>query len=828
MDTTIPSATRESFGRRLAIPAWLRNPAGVAVIAAFVIGFAGLFTLAIEIGRPFTGYVSYGFVGRPLVLLAQETPVWFPDWQEAGLRHGDELLTINGLPYPQHVWAETAEAYAAGSTVEVLFYRPLTERVYRANVTPRLFTVNDFLDLKFPEMVVWAVFWMLAVIVLRARPDSLVNQVFATATALIGFHRLTAITSVVMGDELLQNLPKIVHLVVAGLIPPLIFHMAYLFPVPLKRKPVWSLRVLYFTGLLSGVTLAATRAPFWARLPVELNATLDMVSYQVMMTLLTVAIVALFGRLMWSRFRGTLDGGLGRRRVRRVTNIVLAGLIMALPPILFIMAPSIPGIGQRWSPFWEGLDLRYLLLAIPISFALAIIRYHTFRSPSPLFIFVLVVSTSALLAAIGVAVWSAVLPGGVSSPGSPHLQALFFAILIAGLFWSRQTNWRGWFGRLLHRDDRNYASARAFGSRVMSGMGTRAMPETIAQALVDELNLERAAVWSWNPEAGAFELAGSAGNGASPIPQRLVPAPGSPPIDPLMHVAWTDTPAWLGQPAAGGLIEIVHCLMVEGRTVGLLGLGRRWDEDIFDERDLAVVELVGQQAALFMQTSLQIEELRRVPARVAAAQEDERYRLASELHDTIQQFLGRLPFLLAVSRDKMADDPDEAAAILNRIMGDVEDASVVLREIRANLAPNQLETSLTQPLHSLADYIEKRTGMKVRLNLPDTLDEATTAGTRHALFRVIQQAADNAAAHAEATEVTITLQRANGRMLFSVVDDGRGIDEGALAKASARGSFGLQSMRARVETVGGEFAFNAAEGRGAVVSGWVPASHAEG
>ena len=462
MDRTIPSETWESFGRRtLAIPAWLRNPAGVAVIAAFVIGFAGLFTLAIEIGRPFTGYVSYGFVGRPLVMLAQETPVWFPDWQEAGLRHGDELLTINGLPYPQHVWAETAEAYAAGSTVEVLFYRPLTERVYRANVTPRLFTVNDFLDLKFPEMVVWAVFWMLAVIVLRARPDSLVNQVFATATALIGFHRLTAITSVVMGDELLQNLPKIVHLVVAGLIPPLIFHMAYLFPVPLKRKPVWSLRVLYFTGLLSGVTLAATRAPFWARLPVDLNAALDQASYQVMMILLLAAIVTLFGRLIWSRFRGTLSSSPGRRRMRVVTNIVLAGLIMALPPIITVMAPGFPGFGQRLSPFWEGLDLRYLLLAIPISFALAIIRYHTFQSPTPLFIFVLVVSTSALLAAIGVAVWSAVLPGGVSSPGSPHLQALFFAILIAGLFWSRQTDWRGWFGRLLHRDDRNYASARA-------------------------------------------------------------------------------------------------------------------------------------------------------------------------------------------------------------------------------------------------------------------------------------------------------------------------------------------------------------------------------
>lgn len=823
MDTSIPSETRESSGRwPLFIPAWLRNPAGVAIIAAFVLGFVGMFTIAIEIGRPFVGYASYGFVGRPLVLLAQETPAWFPGWQEAGLRHGDELLTINGLPYHQHVWTETARAYATGSTVELMFYRPATGGVGRAAMTPRLFTVNDFLDLKFPEMLVWVVFWMLAVIVLRARPDSQVNQVFATVTALIGLHRVTAMTSVVMGDQLLQNLPKIAHLVIAGLIPPLVFHMAFLFPVPLKRKPVRTLHVLYFIGLLSGVTLAATRVPFWSRLPVELNAALDQGSYQVMLTLLLAAIVTLFGRLIWSRFRGAFSNGPGWRRVRRVTNIVLAGLVMALPPVISVMAPGIPGFGQRLSPFWEGLDLRYLLLAIPISFALAIIRYHTFQSPTPLFIFVLVISTSALLAAVAVAVWSAVLPGGVSSPGSPHFQTLFFAILIAGLFWSLQTSWRGWFGRLLHRDDRNYASARAFGNRVMSRMSMRAMPEVIARALVDELNLERAAVWSWDEEARAFELAGSAGGGQPPIPRRLVPPPGSPPVDRVMHVAWTETPAWLGRPAAEGLIEIVGYLMVEGRTVGLLGLGRRWDEDIFDERDLAVVELVSQQAALFMQTSLQIEELRRVPARVAAAQEEERHRLASELHDTIQQFLGRLPFLLAVSRDIMAEDRAEATAILNRCMDDVEEASVLLREIRANLAPNQLETSLIKPLHSLADYIEKRTRLKVRLNLPETLDGATTADTRHALYRVIQQAVDNAVAHAEASEVTIMLRQVGDRVLFSVIDDGRGADREALAQAAARGSFGLQSMRARVETVGGEFAFDSAEGRGAVVSGWVP------
>jgi len=811
-------------GRALGLPAWLRNPAGAAIIAAVLFGILGLFTLAVEIGRPFSGYVTYGFLGSRNTILSLETPKWFPGWQEAGLKHGDELLTINGRPYAQHAWSEIEQAYEAGGSLELSVYRPSTGQTFTAELAPRLFTFSNFLDLKFPEFLVWLVFCMLAVIVLRAQPDAQVNQVFATVAALIGLHRLTAVTSMAMDERLLQNLPKMVHLVVAGLIPPLAFHMAFLFPTPLKRDPSRLLRVLYALGLLSGVVLALTRMPFWARVPDKLDVALDTGFYQIMMAMVLFGVLSLFGRLLWVWYRNRSANGPGNRRTRRVVRIVLTGLVMALPPVIVIMLPGIPGVGQRLSPFWEGLDLRYLLLAIPISFALAIIRYHTFQNPSPLFIFVLVFSTSALLAAVAVALWSAHKAAENMTPGSPHFQVLFFAILLASHFWSRQTAWRGWFGRMLHRDDRNYESARAFGHRVMSRMTLRALPESMTQALVDELALERAAVWSWDADTGAFELAGSAGNNMPPVPQRLVPPAGAPSIDRVMHVTWASMPPWLGQPAADGRIEVINRLSVEDRTIGLLGIGRRWDEDIFDERDLAVVELVGQQAALFMQASMQIEELRRVPERVAAAQEEERYRLAGELHDTIQQFLGRLPFFLTVSREKMATDQAEAAAILDRCIGDVEEASVMLREIRANLAPNQLEISLIKPLHNLAEYVEKRTGMKVCLGLSDSLDEATTAGTRHALYRVIQQATDNAVAHAGASEVAITLRRVGGRVLFSVIDDGHGVEPQALTQASARGSFGLQSMRARVETVGGEFAFDSVEGRGTTVSGWVPAA----
>lgn len=67
------------------------------------------------------------------------------------------------------------------------------------------------------------------------------------------------------------------------------------------------------------------------------------------------------------------------------------------------------------------------------------------------------------------------------------------------------------------------------------------------------------------------------------------------------------------------------------------------------------------------------------------------------------------------------------------------------------------------------------------------------------------------------------LKASGDRVLFSVRDNGRGATEMALQAAETQDSFGLRSMRARLEAVGGEFSFDSKAGQGTVVSGWVPA-----
>jgi signal transduction histidine kinase len=486
----------------------------------------------------------------------------------------------------------------------------------------------------------------------------------------------------------------------------------------------------------------------------------------------------------------------------------------------------VPIIGPRISAFWAGMDLRYMMLAIPVAFAIAIIRYQTFQSLSPLFIFVMLLSLSALLAAIGAAVWSQIQPID-APPMRPPFFLLFIFIFLASAFWRHQADWRGLVGRYLHRVERNYESARSFGGRITSGANLQTLPATMAQALVYELDLERAGVWLWRAEEMRYNLAAAAGQNRPAPPAIVTPPPDEMPDGGrAVRVAAPSTPGWLREPAEAGQFEVMIPLAAAGRPIGLLGLGRRWDEEIFDERDLAVAELVGQQAALFILAATQVEELRQVPILISEAQERERYRLAGELHDTVQQFLGRLPFFLTVSRDLMTSDRDEAAALLDRCIADVEESAAELRRIRANLAPNQLETSLVKPLGRLAARVERQNGLVVRLSAPVGLDDATTTDTRLVLFRVIQQALDNAVRHSMATEVSVKLSRDDGQVAFEVADNGRGSSEMERRASRAEGSFGLQSMRARVEAVGGEFNFNSNDGEGTAVWGWVPAATA--
>ncbi len=253
-------------------------------------------------------------------------------------------------------------------------------------------------------------------------------------------------------------------------------------------------------------------------------------------------------------------------------------------------------------------------------------------------------------------------------------------------------------------------------------------------------------------------------------------------------------------------------------------LGKRRDEEIFHEQDFEIIELIAQQASLFLATALQLHELRQVPQRVAEAQEHERFRIAQELHDTVQQFLGRLPFQLEISRDLIASDPAAANQQLQHAQNEVQQAARTVREIRADLAPSQLQSGFVQPMQELLARFASRTDLQVVITLPVELDTALSMPARHALFRVCQQALDNIEAHAEAAQVMVQVAVEPTRITFAICDDGRGFDSNSPKPSvdDPAAHFGLRSMQARLSTLGGALAITSQPGAGTQVEGWLP------
>jgi signal transduction histidine kinase len=263
-------------------------------------------------------------------------------------------------------------------------------------------------------------------------------------------------------------------------------------------------------------------------------------------------------------------------------------------------------------------------------------------------------------------------------------------------------------------------------------------------------------------------------------------------------------------------------LTASNQPVGLLAIGPRRDQAILNARDVEIIEIIGQQAALFLLTAVQIEQLQQVPHQINRAQERERDRIAQELHDTIQQFLGRLPFFLEVSRESIYGSPEEADALLRRCLDDVEQAARTVRQIRHNLIPPEIAEDFNQAIARLSERFHRRHQIPVNLTITPYPEERLTPEARHALYRIIQQALHNIAAHAGAQQVAITLQQRNGRFQFSIVDDGVGFNDAQRKKAEAAGSFGLQSMTARLHAVGGDLAIHSQPAQGTRITGRLP------
>jgi len=214
------------------------------------------------------------------------------------------------------------------------------------------------------------------------------------------------------------------------------------------------------------------------------------------------------------------------------------------------------------------------------------------------------------------------------------------------------------------------------------------------------------------------------------------------------------------------------------------------------------------------------ERLRALSRRLLEVQEEERGRLARDLHDDIGQALTALK--IQVESLQRAAEP----ALRARIAEGVETVQHTLERVRQlslSLRPPQLDDlGLAAALRSHLDRQASVAGLAAHFDANEAVQDIEP-DTETACFRVAQEAITNVIRHAKARTVWVRLFMASGRLALSVRDDGRGFDLDAVRRRGASGaSLGLIGMEERIALAGGSFELRASPGQGTVVLATFP------
>lgn len=457
---------------------------------------------------------------------------------------------------------------------------------------------------------------------------------------------------------------------------------------------------------------------------------------------------------MYAYARGTADA---RRRLRLV---VLGGIAPTIPAFFFYLLPTI--IGAPRLPDWT---IGPLIILSPLGYLVAIARDNLFdidRLLNRALVYA-ILSFGILLLYLGpfVLLWR-FLP-------NDRLAQLFIIVgltLLSGwsFEWTRAQIQRG-VDRFFYGGWYDYAGVVETISDALARCVERAQLNEVLTRRVPELMQLREG--------------------------QLVSGSTSQPVNPR---------------DAG--LEFPLAFQNETRAVWRVRAHRNGED--FTEVDRRILATIARQAetalgnVLLVETlRAQLEMLRSTQHQLLRSREDERARLARELHDGPLQDLVGLNMPLGLL---LADDTSPAAETLRALRAQVRDLLTELRQVCAELRPPMLDTiGLSAALRVLAEDWSAQNHIPIQLDLaPDAALRALPSHVAVNLYRIAQKALTNIARHAHAHNVALQLTFDDARLVLTIRDDGCGfIVPATLNEFSARGHFGLVGLRERVELIGG-------------------------
>lgn len=303
-------------------------------------------------------------------------------------------------------------------------------------------------------------------------------------------------------------------------------------------------------------------------------------------------------------------------------------------------------------------------------------------------------------------------------------------------------------------------------------------------------------------------------------------------ITPLDRVAELDAQPPAEQTASAGDWRAVGIpLETQAGVAGSLVLTVSPETPLLSERDISLLSTIASQLSMAIQNAnlyreVQArEELRgELLHQVVSAQEQERQRIARELHDETGQALTALALGLAAASESVQTDPSRAARQLAQLKSLSTDAIEELHELVADLRPSILDDlELVLALRHQVDDFESRTDVEAEFEVMGR-HRRVEPEIETVLFRIAQEALTNIAKHARAEAATVRLTYSDDAVQLIVQDDGQGFDPDAVLSGDhqRRRAWGLLGIQERVELVGGDFEIDSDPGAGTTIRVNVP------
>jgi signal transduction histidine kinase len=258
---------------------------------------------------------------------------------------------------------------------------------------------------------------------------------------------------------------------------------------------------------------------------------------------------------------------------------------------------------------------------------------------------------------------------------------------------------------------------------------------------------------------------------------------------------FASTRSWMGVPLA-----------VKDRTIGMLRLDHP-EPGRFGPADAALALAIANQAAVAIENARLYEQAQ------AQATAEERQRLARELHDAVTQTLFSASLIAEVVPRIWERDPEKGRARLEEVRQLTRGALAEMRSLLLELRPAALtQTGLGDLLRQLAEAFQGRARVPARVTVAG--EGAVPPDVQVALYRVAQEALNNAAKYAQASTVEVALKLREGGVELSIADDGLGFDPTSIQA----GHLGIGIMRERCARIGAALSVDSAEGRGTRVA----------